>query len=125
MSDFVSDALPPKKRKQKLTNYNELRDGQEFYASGYKQGYEDAKKELARSTVKWIYTDKEDKAYGGYCSNCKCDMPMFFEDWKVIYVDTDYCPNCGAKMEHGGKKERDAYWDEAMKWHDRLEGGRE
>lgn len=24
-----------------------------------------------------------------------------------------------------GKKERDTYWDEAMKWHDRLEGGRE
>lgn len=25
-----------------MTNYNELRDGQEFYANGYKKGYEDA-----------------------------------------------------------------------------------
>ena len=25
-----------------MTNYNELRDGQEFYANGYKKGCEDA-----------------------------------------------------------------------------------
>ena len=31
-----------------MTNYNELRDGQEFYANGYKKGYEDAKKEFDR-----------------------------------------------------------------------------
>lgn len=26
-----------------MTGYNELRDGQEFYGNGYKQGYSDAK----------------------------------------------------------------------------------
>ena len=33
-----------------MTNYNELRDGQEFYGNGYKKGYEDAKKEFERPT---------------------------------------------------------------------------
>ena len=36
-----------------------------------------------------------------------------------------HCPECGARMDDEGKKERDSYWDETMKWHDRLEGGRE
>jgi len=52
---------------------------------------------------KWIYStpvDKE-KEYGGYCSRCKCDMPIFIEDWKQVYCETDYCPNCGAKMKGG------------------------
>lgn len=37
-----------------MTGYNELRDGQEFYANGYKKGYEDAKKEYARPQGEWI-----------------------------------------------------------------------
>lgn len=53
-----------------------------------------------RPTGEWIYTDIEDKrkGYGGYCSICKCDMPIFMEDWKHKYCETSYCPNCGAKM---------------------------
>lgn len=47
-----------------------------------------------REKAKWIRTGED-----GYCSNCKCDMPMFKEDWKWVYCETDYCPNCGAKME--------------------------
>lgn len=48
----------------------------------------------------WIYPEKTDKekGYGGYCSNCKCDMPIFVEDWKQKYCETKFCPNCGAKM---------------------------
>lgn len=68
-----------------MTNYNELRDGQEFYASGYKQGYEDAKKELARSVGKW------------HCSICQQivkDMPTVMGK-----ANFNYCPNCGARME--------------------------
>ena len=51
----------------------------------------------------WEYTNPTDKAngYGGYCSHCKCDMPSFMEDWKMKYVETAYCPNCGADMRSG------------------------
>lgn len=44
---------------------------------------------------------------GGYCSVCKCDMPMFIEDWKWKYCKTPYCPNCGAKMCKGADNEKD------------------
>lgn len=56
-----------------------------------------------RPTGEWIYTDIEDKrkGYGGYCSICKCNMPIFMEDWKHKYCETSYCPNCGAKMKEG------------------------
>ena len=40
--------------------------------------------------------------FGGYCSNCKCDMPIFVEDWKQKYCETKFCPNCGADMRKGG-----------------------
>ncbi len=73
---------------------------------------EDLKAELtriidARPTGKWVYTEPEDKdkGYGGYCSNCKCDMPSFIEDWKMQYCETPYCPNCGAKMDVRGDAE--------------------
>jgi len=38
-------------RREKMTNYNDLRDGQEFYANGYKKGYEDAKKEFESKII--------------------------------------------------------------------------
>lgn len=41
-----------------MTNYNELRDGQEFYGNGYKKGYEDAKQEFERAKGKWIECTK-------------------------------------------------------------------
>lgn len=54
---------------------------------------------------KWIYTNKEDKekGYGGYCSNCNCDMPIFMDDWKMKYCETNFCPHCGAKMKGGAE----------------------
>lgn len=39
-----------------MTEYNELRDGQEFYGNGYKQGYSDAK--LKYNKGEKIMTDK-------------------------------------------------------------------
>ena len=58
-----------------------------------------------RPQGKWIYTDKEDKkkGYGGYCSVCKCDMPIGMIDWKQKYYESKFCPNCGAKMKGGAK----------------------
>lgn len=44
----------------------------------------------------WI---KSEDADDGYCSVCKCDMPMYREDWEWEYSETPYCPNCGAKMD--------------------------
>ncbi len=43
---------------------------------------------------RWIRTGED-----GYCSVCKCDMPMFRNDWEWEYTETHYCPNCGARME--------------------------
>ena len=42
----------------------------------------------------WINTGID-----GYCSACGCDIPMFMEDWDWKYCETNYCPNCGAKMD--------------------------
>ena len=43
---------------------------------------------------RWIRTGED-----GYCSVCKCDMPMFRNDWEWEYTETPYCPNCGARIE--------------------------
>ena len=43
-----------------MTGYNELREGQEFYGNGYKQGYADAK--LKYNKGENIMTDKIKKA---------------------------------------------------------------
>ena len=43
---------------------------------------------------RWIRTGED-----GYCSVCKCDMPMFRNDWEWEYTETPFCPNCGARME--------------------------
>lgn len=42
---------------------------------------------------RWIRTGED-----GYCSVCKCDMPMFRDDWGWEYTETPYCPNCGSRM---------------------------
>ncbi len=66
---------------QKMTNYNELRDGQAFYANGYKAGYKqailDGKTQYQRPLDEWIpvnerFPDKEGKClvstdYGDVC----------------------------------------------------------
>lgn len=48
---------------------------------------------------RWVYYDDETIEDGGRCSVCQCDQPVFLEDWKWKYVETDYCPNCGARMD--------------------------
>ena len=44
----------------------------------------------------WIRSEDADD---GYCSVCHCDMPMYREDWKWKYVETPFCPHCGAIMD--------------------------
>ena len=34
-----------------------------------------------------------------YCSACKAEQPWFYG---YGYLDSDYCPNCGAKMDKEG-----------------------
>ncbi len=63
------------------------------------KAFRDAK-EAKQGVVKqgrWIKSDDGDD---GWCSRCKCDMPMFMdENWEWKYTETAYCPNCGAKMD--------------------------
>jgi len=81
-----------------MINYNELRDGQEFYANGYKKGYEDAKKSLEKPMGEWIKIE-EGCSYHYVCNNCY-EQPL-----KSRYTREDefsnYCPNCGAEMKIG------------------------
>lgn len=51
---------------------------------------------------RWIYYEDETIEDGGRCSVCQCDQPVFWEDWKWKFVETAYCPNCGAKMDEEG-----------------------
>ena len=71
-----------------------------YYSADYVNGFNDgakaqyeADKKEAERTGHWIRTGED-----GYCSVCKCDMPMYKEDWEWQYLETSYCPNCGAKM---------------------------
>ena len=48
-----------------------------------------------RKEGRWV-VDPHDQ--DGYCSECKCDMPVMMEDWCYKSVATLYCPSCGAKM---------------------------
>ena len=60
------------------------------YSNGYKQGYEQGKKDAVKHGH-WIDTGRADyylnKEYRCSC----CDA--------VDYMRSNYCPNCGAKME--------------------------
>lgn len=49
---------------------------------------------------RWIRTGED-----GYCSVCKCDMPMFRNEWEWEYTETPYCPNCGSRMDLDGDTE--------------------
>lgn len=71
-----------------MTNYNELRDGQEFYANGYKKGYEDAKKEFKPKLADWRLVPNTNGER--YCTNCRTIVGF--------YSQKNYCPYCGAKM---------------------------
>lgn len=84
-----------------MTNYNELRDGQEFYANGYKKGYEDAKKEYTRPQGKWIRRRviAKDRSFDMVvCSNCQTEFSWDAETG-VSMDNYKTCPNCDAKMQ--------------------------
>ena len=75
-----------------MTNYNELRDGQEFYANGYKKGYEDAKKEFERPQGEWLWLgDSLDPNHRWSCNKCG----------RGVKEQENYCPTCGAQMKWG------------------------
>ena len=58
----------------------------------YNKGYQDAMND-ARATGEWI--DNQNNSGGGInCSICGKMLPCTDEYW----YETDYCPNCGAKM---------------------------
>ena len=85
-----------------MTNYNELRDGQEFYANGYKKGYEDAKKEFERPQGEWVLQtyerfDNGNELYKYYCDKCGYREEHAYSDSKL----SNFCPNCGADMRKG------------------------
>lgn len=41
----------------------------------------------------------------GHCSECGCDVPAYIVDWKWQKdMDAKFCPNCGAKMDKGGRQ---------------------
>ena len=41
----------------------------------------------------WVHVDD-----GGYCSECYCDMPMFENFGEYEYIESKFCPACGATM---------------------------
>lgn len=53
---------------------------------------------------RWIYYEDETIEDGGRCSVCGGEMPAKWSDHAWGYVETDYCPNCGAYM-MGGDEE--------------------
>ena len=82
-----------------MTNYNELRDGQEFYSNGFKEGYKqairDGKTNFSRQTGEWILGERNGEGYDYYCSRC---MHVTNENINEIR----FCPKCGADMRKGG-----------------------
>ena len=78
------------------------------YNKGYEKGVDDAKR-TAEIIATPIYTPKDSNepkklkakwTDEGWCSNCKCDMPYFHDEWEIKEIKTQYCPNCGAEMEN-------------------------
>lgn len=55
----------------------------------------------------WIKKIEDGDIVEGQCSKCQCDMPMYMEgagfEWN--YQETDYCPNCGARMDEKGEEQ--------------------
>lgn len=48
---------------------------------------------------RWIYYEDETIEDGGRCSVCGGEMLAKWSDHAWRYVETDYCPYCGAKMD--------------------------
>ena len=84
-----------------MTNYNELRDGQEFYANGYKEGYKqailDGKTNFSRPQGKWRLTLTGDVI----CSVCK--LPR--RDTRTNHIQ--FCNHCGARMTTASEAEHE------------------
>lgn len=51
---------------------------------------------------RWNYGEDETIEDGGWCSVCHCDQPTFWVDKAWRYVETRYCPHCGALMDEEG-----------------------
>lgn len=71
-----------------IPNYHEIRECQEFYGNGYKQGYADAKAEFERPQAEWVF--RNGVTCGGYYKCSKCG--------EVERAEKNFCPNCGADM---------------------------
>ena len=48
---------------------------------------------------RWIYYEDETIEDGGRCSVCGGEMPAKWSDHAWRYVETEYCPHCGAMMD--------------------------
>lgn len=64
-----------------MTEYNELRDGQEFYCNGYKKGYEDAKKEYARPQGTWKLISESWPVLKGYYLTTTIHREVYCDYW--------------------------------------------
>ena len=67
--------------------------------------YDDIKNAPTIDHVKrgrWIYGEDETIEDGGWCSVCYRDQPTFWVDKAWRYVETRYCPHCGALMDEDG-----------------------
>ena len=69
------------------------------FKEGFILGVKKAHKESVegQKTGTWV---ESEGAEDGYCSECKCAMPMFIVHWEWKYQKTPYCPNCGAEMKN-------------------------
>ena len=101
-----NDLISREALKKAIDDYAEKRQDTLLWQSDIEEIIDNAPTVAERPQGEWIYPEKTDKekGYGGYCSNCKCDMPIFIEDWKQKYCETKFCPNCGAKMRKGGNE---------------------
>lgn len=81
-----------------MTEYNELRDGQEFYGNGYKQGYADA--ELKYNKGEKIMTDKIKQAVADeFKYRASRGRPIFTME-EILYIVNEVIDE--VTFEHNG-----------------------
>lgn len=68
------------------------------YTAGFADGYRQGKKDAERKKGRWLKGDEMPdypripyKSWLTYCSECRSQS--------LVEGETDFCPNCGAKME--------------------------
>ena len=66
------------------------------YANGYNDGFMDGIKHNRPNSGEWIRDGSLIE-----CSLCECRMPKELQGvtGAILDLQTEYCPNCGAKME--------------------------